>query len=251
MQCKNCQQEFEGNYCRYCGQHRRVERIDFHFLLGEISSTIFQLKNGLLFTIKELLLRPGPALKDYLAGKRVGYVRPVAFVLISSAIYALISHFIGRNTFLGDLMNGIAAGVQRGEKEETLTNLMAIFRWIGDNQAYANLFLVPVFAFIFYLIFRKKGYNYFEHLVLNLYLSGLQLILNAGCYLIFSPLGEKASYADVVPLILGLGYTYWVYAVISGKKVIVLRFVLGFILYGLTLTLLIVAALFAELGLGR
>lgn len=43
--------------------------------------------------------------------------------------------------------------------------------WFKDNYAYTTLFLVPLVSLAPYVAFLGKGYNYFEHLILNLYVE--------------------------------------------------------------------------------
>jgi hypothetical protein len=48
--------------------------------------------------------------------------------------------------------------------------------FVAKNSNYINFALVPVIAFIFFLFYRKAGYNYTEHLVAHLYLTGFSAL---------------------------------------------------------------------------
>lgn len=56
INCKNCENQFEGHFCNQCGQKANVQRINFSYLVNEFSKGIFQIERGLFFTIKELFV---------------------------------------------------------------------------------------------------------------------------------------------------------------------------------------------------
>ncbi|MDH6353963.1 hypothetical protein M2132_000283 [Dysgonomonas sp. PH5-45] len=84
--CKNCNSTIKGNYCQNCGQATKTDRINFHYLVHEIQHSIFHVDKGILFTIKELLLRPSITIKGYLEGKRVNLFKPFGFVVNQSSL---------------------------------------------------------------------------------------------------------------------------------------------------------------------
>ncbi|UTW61520.1 DUF3667 domain-containing protein [bacterium SCSIO 12741] len=101
--CQNCGYTFEGNYCNQCGQKADSGRVNLQFLLNELSNSVFQLNHGLLFTIKELTLRPGHTIQEYLAGKRKVHIRPLAFLFVTAALYVLLASVTGKQTYLEGL----------------------------------------------------------------------------------------------------------------------------------------------------
>ena len=76
MTCKNCGNSFEGKYCNVCGQKASTHRYSRQAILHDLPLTIFHLQDGFLFTIKELVVRPGNMIREYLAGKRMLYSNP-------------------------------------------------------------------------------------------------------------------------------------------------------------------------------
>src|SRR5687768_6081335 len=83
--CKNCELPFEGKYCPNCSQKADTHR----FTLGHIGHEIFHAfthaDKGIIFLIKELLLRPGKVASEYAAGKIKKYFSPLTFYLLISA----------------------------------------------------------------------------------------------------------------------------------------------------------------------
>jgi hypothetical protein len=155
-----------------------------------------------------LFTRPGYTIRAFLEGKRKPYYKPLAFILLLSAIYALITFLFGESTYLGEVFAGMASAMNDDGKEPSLT--VSFFNWLSNNFAYSTLLLLPVFSLATYLSFIKERYNYFEHLVLNSYISGQQIIV----YLVFSlPLflfQIEGYYVQIIPVIIATVYLFWV-----------------------------------------
>lgn len=203
MICKNCGHSFDGNYCNDCGQSSTVRRIDFKFLIHEIPNSIFHLNRGILFTIKELSTRPGHMIREFVVGKRIQNYKPISYLLVASALYVIASHLMGRNTFFADFVSGFTNGMT----EQNQSSRSEVINWITRNQTYVTLLFIPLFSFASYMAFIKTGYNYFEHLVLNLYITGQQMLI----YLILGFVITKDSILMVLPLLMGMTYNIWAY----------------------------------------
>jgi len=203
MICKNCGHSFEGNFCNDCGQSSTVRRIDFKFLLHEIPNGIFHLNRGFLFTIKELSVRPGHTIREFVVGKRIQNYKPISYFLVASALYVIATHLMGRNTFIADFVSGFTMGMT----EQDQSSGAEVINWITKNQTYVTLLFIPLFSFASYIAFIKSGYNYFEHLVLNLYITGQQMLI----YLILSFVITKDSILIVLPILIGMIYNIWAY----------------------------------------
>ena len=91
INCKNCNQQFEGNFCPTCGQQAREHRINAAYFLHDIPHSVLHVDKGFPYTFWQLIKRPAKALEEYLAGKRVNFNRPFGYVLIMSAIGALVA----------------------------------------------------------------------------------------------------------------------------------------------------------------
>jgi hypothetical protein len=89
-ECKNCNSVFDGNFCPQCGQASNTHRINASYFLHDIPHSVFHVDKGFPYTFIQLIRRPARALDEYLAGRRVRYFRPLGYVLIMSAICALI-----------------------------------------------------------------------------------------------------------------------------------------------------------------
>ncbi|WP_299527023.1 DUF3667 domain-containing protein [Winogradskyella sp.] len=158
MECKNCGHTFEEKFCNACGQNSSVSRLTLKSFLGELSDSIFQVNRGLFFTIRLLFLRPGYAIRAYLNGQRKYYFKPIAFVLLLSTFYFIITKIFGANTLLADAITGYRRGL---ESTADLTLNTAVFKflttWLIDNFAYTTLLLIPIVSFATFISFLGKG----------------------------------------------------------------------------------------------
>ncbi len=78
--CKNCNHDLKGNFCNNCGQTKETHEINFKSILHEIQHSIFHIDKGILYTTKELFIRPGLTIREYLHGKRVKHFKPFAYI---------------------------------------------------------------------------------------------------------------------------------------------------------------------------
>lgn len=179
--CANCGCKLDGNYCSNCGQSARVGRIDLHEIVHEFLHGVFHVDKGILFTAKELTLRPGQTIRNYLAGKRTNYFKPLAYLFLLSTIYIVLIQFsnisLATEFIEGHLTNDVNEEIAVTiEKQINATNVL--FEFLINRFAIINLLMLPVMALLSYVCFRKQNYNYGEHLVINSYISGHIILVN-------------------------------------------------------------------------
>jgi hypothetical protein len=76
--CKKCNAEVTQNYSLNCGHPAVVSRFNAMYLLHEIRLAM-SFEKGFLFTIRELLTKPGKNIRDFLREDRNRLVKPVVF----------------------------------------------------------------------------------------------------------------------------------------------------------------------------
>lgn len=227
MVCKNCNNSFTGNFCNVCGQKAHIQRINRSYIVNEISN-IFQVNRGLFYTIKELAIRPGHAIREFLEGKRSLHFKPLAFLLITSAFYVLIKQLTDENAALEGLFSGMSEGMKEGAKVKN----SPITQWLSKNFTYANLLLLPLFSLASFIAISKSKYNYYEHLIINLYIAGQQMLIYS-C-LSFTYLFTKGSYFELIPIIASILYLFWVFTQLFELKKLkskILQLLAVYILY--------------------
>jgi hypothetical protein len=170
--CKNCNEPISGNYCSNCGQAAQLQRIDRNYIIREIANS-FNAEKGMLYTIKKMLISPGDSIRQYITEDRNRYVKPITFVIITSLIYTLVSHFfhIDAKDYQLQLSN---------ETEPLgLPTQDLLVNWIIDYSGYSNIITGLFMALWVKLFFRKSGYNLFEIFVLFCYITGTVSICSA------------------------------------------------------------------------
>ena len=88
--CTTCGTQYEGNYCPRCGQSSKIGRYSFKnaFLLF---LDVWGLGNrGMFRTIRDLILRPGYMIRDYLQGMQMAYFPPFKLFFLLIALSLLV-----------------------------------------------------------------------------------------------------------------------------------------------------------------
>jgi len=161
MECINCNTSFEGNYCNNCGQKAGGDRFTLKHLSGEFLHGFFHVHGGLIYTIKELFIRPGVTLRGYIAGKRVDYFNPFTFLVLLSIAGGFVYKWSGIPDHMNE--NILASG-------ETI-------RFTGKYFSYRMLLTIPAYALLCSIIYKSYKYNLAEHLIINTFLISQSMVL--------------------------------------------------------------------------
>ncbi|MDB5288144.1 MAG: hypothetical protein JWR05_3093, partial [Mucilaginibacter sp.] len=179
----------------------------------DLQHGLFHFDNGIFYTIKQLLTKPGHTIREFIDGKRVRHFKPLSFVVLLATIYGLIYH---------QLIN-IPFDVEPIRAEESITSIYEkVSHWSIEHFAYATLILILSTTIASYLVFKKQGYNIAEHLVLNTFYRGLlliiALILLPVQYIILHKSGIEGlkSYAFITQF-LDFALMYWCYVQFFNK----------------------------------
>ena len=89
-ECATCGTHYEGNYCPRCGQSSRISRYSFKNAIL-LYLDVWGLGNrGMFRSIRDLLLRPGYMIRDYLRGMQMAYFPPFKLFFLLIALWLLI-----------------------------------------------------------------------------------------------------------------------------------------------------------------
>lgn len=212
--CVECNEIIESNYCANCGQPASLKRINGHYLLHEINH-LLHLEKGFLFTIKELVIRPGKAVKVFISQNRLKLVKPIIFVIVTSLIYTIVNHYFN---FEKDSIN---LDTIKNEK------IQRIVGWISDNYGYANLIMGVFIAFFVKIFFNNYRYNYYEILILLYYAMGMTMMIYS-FFAIFQGLTQIKTFT--IASIVGIAYSTWAIGQFFDKKKVI-SYVVGLISY--------------------
>ena len=88
--CLNCGAIVQGRYCHNCGQENVEPKETFWHMAAHFFYDITHFDSSFFHTIHHLILKPGFLSKEYMIGRRSGYLHPVRMYMFTSAIFFLL-----------------------------------------------------------------------------------------------------------------------------------------------------------------
>lgn len=179
--CANCGRAMDvpgQKFCPDCGQPTPAHRIDWHFLGHELEHSVLHMDRGIFYTLKNLMLRPGHMIRDYLEGRRAGTVKPMLLVTIMAAAVLFLTKYAASPdpyaleslaTSTAKTPDAAAAAAERYKEA---------MEWLNAHFALVTFLLLPVEALVFKLAFRRfKELNYPEWLVIVAFLTAQAFVI--------------------------------------------------------------------------
>jgi len=282
--CRNCGSPLPAGppaaYCPACGQETTLHAPTFGEFVHEFIGHYVAVAGRLWRTLAALVLRPGRLTREYLTGRRRRYVLPMRLYLTASFLFFVLVKVFGLGTGLQvQLAFGVddrgrsleappAAVVERVsraladcgkapacswiERRAWQAADTAIQRGVIETQRrlaammpYAVFALLPYFAALLALAYRRRGMTYGEHFVFSLHMHSFWFVV-----MLIGALAANAV-AQVALAALTVAYGLWALRHVYGGRWLptCLRGVFIGVLYldGLTL-LLIIATVLAAAG---
>ncbi len=215
-------------FCSNCKQNIKPKRIDGHYILHEIEH-VLHFDRGILYTIRELLIRPGENIRNFISENRSRLVKPVLFIIVTSLIYTIISHFFHIEE--GYIKIDAAKGMQ----------LNTINHWVQSHYGYSNIIMGGFIAFWLKIFFKKYDYNFFEILILLCFILGMEMLMFS-VFAIFEgvtkyPLMQIAAVIVFVYFSWAVGQFFDKSRIASYFKALV-SYILGMITFGISIAIL-------------
>ena len=195
-QCPNCSATLDGPYCSSCGQRQIDLDQPFRDIADEAMESFLSFDARILRTLWPLIRRPGLLTVEFMAGRRVRYVHPFKLYFAFSVALFVVLAFSGYSVVrvTGDeeqVVTGVQIDVSDGDdtggedtdESEGPSFLSTVFGPVGelaendpdrlnriftDRLAKSIILLVPVFAALLWVLYRKR--RYVAHLVFSLHL---------------------------------------------------------------------------------
>lgn len=248
-QCATCGTRYEGNYCPRCGQSAQIGHYSFKkaFLLF---LDVWGLGNRSMFrTLRDLLLRPGYMIRDYLQGMQMAYFPPFKMFFLLIALSLLVS--TGFNIRMEDRLEQsqelFSAGLDDAFAEQEKGNSDTIkkmnaeekekekqreeinkkieedsklysnkaYEWTMKHISLVTIVFLLLFSVPLYLVFRKgpacPNITYSEFFVAVVYsMNMVEIVSIISNFLCLSFYLEMFYYLlIVIPVKQLTGYSYW------------------------------------------
>ncbi|WP_436515363.1 DUF3667 domain-containing protein [Ekhidna sp. To15] len=175
--CLNCNTILTGNYCQECGQSAKIQRITFKEAIDDFFSSTFALQGPLLFTLRSLIVKPGRMFREFVAGRRKTYYKPVAFFIVLTAFFLILKA----------LMDYDPLARQFQQTNEEIHPQVLKFKNAATFMVthINNIMLILVFSIASNLkLFFRKRYNFTEYSTIGFYITGIYILFTTGVMLI-------------------------------------------------------------------
>lgn len=268
--CASCGAKMKGKFCHKCGEKTLKPERDFSIpaFLKDSFERVTHLDSRLLRSFGLLFARPGFLTTEFMAGRRVHYLKPLPLLAISAVLFYFF--FPTATAFfsnLGDMNMGYRQGnllsnTFRVDTESLFSQKFAASGW-GEAETYwkvlseeasrrskAWLFvIVPVWGSLIWCFLRRRNRWLIPHWIFALHNLTFFILFDVLALLICKYLLGLSSLGEDYSLLLLLSFTIYnilavrrvygfsqVWAIVSGT-VITLLFLLLLLLYRQVMTI--------------
>ncbi|XLS30461.1 DUF3667 domain-containing protein [Flavobacteriaceae bacterium M23B6Z8] len=182
-----------------------MSRITFKETVASFLSASFAIEGPFAYTLRGLVTNPGKVFREFFQGKRKTYYKPVAFFVLTSALYIIIKTLINF-----DPLNGQIAIESEGEKiPRMLVKTREAARFMVSHINHILIFLVFAIALITKLFFWKK-YNLTEYTVVGFFIAGMYILVGIPLMFITKYTSFNSSQIQILLL-----FVYIMYSILS------------------------------------
>lgn len=243
--CGTCGQEFQGNYCPCCGQSAKIGRYSFKNALLLFLDVWGMGNRGMFRTLRDLILRPGYLIRDYISGMQMAYFPPFKLLFLLTALLLIVDSGVnlkGDNylaSYHEKTVNFDGTSAEKSKKKEISSrsrawdmNIVKVREFKESNPAFFWVALLFVLSLPLYLFFRKcpniPDLRFSELLIAMVYTWAMhdiyEIVLTFfGVY--NSPIDEASLLLSIIPLKQLSGFKWWrtsLYVILSYLAAIVI-----------------------------
>lgn len=210
--CPNCRRAFapepRPRFCPHCGQETTLHAPTLGEFVHEFIGHYVALEGTLWRTLNALLLHPGRLTREYLAGRRRHYVPPLRLYLSASFLFFLLVKVVGVGAMVdvraGPSPPAVAASgplsvgpididceqasahcnwferqIDRAGRriDSGATQPGEINRHLSAMAPYAGLMMLPLYAGVVALVYRRRRVAYGAHFVFSLHQHSLWFLV--------------------------------------------------------------------------
>ena len=226
--CGTCGQEFQGNYCPCCGQSAKIGRYSFKNALLLFLDVWGMGNRGMFRTLRDLILRPGYLIRDYISGMQMAYFPPFKLLFLLTALLLVVDSGVnlkGKDYLANYHEKTVKTGnsfAKKDKQKETTRDerwdrvIVKLREFRESNPAFFWVALLFVLSLPLYLFFRKcpniPDLRFSELLIAMVYTWGMHTIYEI--VLTFfdvynSPIDEASLLLSIIPLKQLSGFKWW------------------------------------------
>ena len=230
--CGTCGQEFQGNYCPCCGQSAKIGRYSFKNALLLFLDVWGMGNRGMFRTLRDLILRPGYLIRDYISGMQMAYFPPFKLLFLLTALLLIVDSGVnlkGEDYLANYHEKTVKTGnsfAKKDKQEETTRDerwdrvsdwyIVKVREFKEDKPAFFWLLLLFVLSLPLYLFFRKSpnipDLRYSELLIALVYIWGMkdiyEIVLTFFC-VYDDTVSEVVLLLFIIPLKQLSGFKWW------------------------------------------
>ena len=241
-ECCTCHTVYTGNFCPRCGQSARIRRYSFVVAFLNFLDVWGLGNRGMFRTIRDLLLRPGYMIRDYLKGMQMAYFPPFKMFFLLTTLSILVTHGLNiRGRTVGDEEMGLVPQEMVVDTPEELPEVEAaptdpkserveviIHKYSHFVEAFSTkvndfqkrfpslfaLFGLMLLACPFYLFFRRcpniPDLRFSEFFVALVYINNMYTIFTIVTdFFCLNDLDGLLLFSMLIPLKQLTGYRWW------------------------------------------
>ena len=226
--CGTCGQEFQGNYCPCCGQSAKIGRYSFKNALLLFLDVWGMGNRGMFRTLRDLILRPGYLIRDYISGMQMAYFPPFKLLFLLTALLLVVDSGVnlkGEDYLAAYHENTVKTGnsfAKKDKQKETTRDerwdrvIVKLREFRESNPAFFWVALLFVLSLPLYLFFRKcpniPDLRFSELLIAMVYTWGMhtiyEIVLTFFC-VYDDTVSEVALLLFIIPLKQLSGFKWW------------------------------------------
>jgi len=209
MKCLNCGHEHEAKFCPECGQPAAVRRLTFRNLVQDVQERFLGVDNLFMRTFVDLWTQPGKVARTYFAGNRRKYIGPGGYLLLMLSLMLLIYDMASVDTakFFNQIATDLNAEAEASSRQAMLQQKISQF--VNTHMRLINFALLPFYALLSMLFFRKHKLHFVEHMALFAYTQAQPLWISIVGGVLFSATGINIASALIF---ISFGYAAWLFA---------------------------------------
>jgi len=232
--CPTCGSHFKGNYCPRCGQSAKIGRYSFKkaFLLF---LDVWGLGNrGMFRTVRDLILRPGYMIRDYLQGMQMAYFPPfkMMFLLVALELVVVTGlnirlenrmeilqdqmvEILTENSYTDSAPADATITSQEAKPYDSVAMSVNLNNWMMKHMSITQIMMVLLFSGPLFLMMRKgpayPDIKFSEFFVAMVYSSNmLNIVTIVSNFLCLNQIVDVFCYVLLIfPMKQLTGYSYW------------------------------------------